>query len=120
MVAGKNAAVSGSKAVERQNPAGGGELGSPDRVELEDVGIARTGVEPLHVELMALVGGVGGAALLDPDVGMLAHEPRELAPQHLPLGAEHAAGHGDRGRSSRWGGPTSKRTQQEDGARHPH
>jgi len=83
------------KAVQREDPLGGGELGSPDGVELEDVGVARPGVEPLHVELVALVGGVGGSALLDPDVGMLAHEPPELAAEHLPLGAEHAAGEGD-------------------------
>ena len=95
MAAGKKAVGRRPEAVERQDPAGGGELRRPDRVELEDVGLARPRVEPLHVELMALVGRVGRGPLHDPDVGVLPHESRELAAQDLALGAERAAREGD-------------------------
>jgi hypothetical protein len=85
----------GGEAVERQDPAGGAELGGPHHVELEDVGVAGAGVEPLDVELVALVGGVGGAALLDHDVGVGGGEARELRRQHLGLRTQRAAGEGD-------------------------
>ena len=91
MVAGKNESVAGLKRSSGRIHSGGGELRGPDRVELENVGLADVGVEPLHVELMALVGGVRSGPLHDPDIGVLLHESRELAPQDRAFGAECAA-----------------------------
>src|SRR5919199_1089536 len=58
--------------------SGRGKLRRPDDVQLEHVGIAGPGIEPLHVELMLLVGGVRRDALHHPDTGMGRVEPGQL------------------------------------------
>jgi hypothetical protein len=83
--------------LERQDPSGGGELRRPDGVHLENVRVGGPGIEPLHIELVAKVGGIGGGTHLDPDARTLPVEPLELATQDLSFGAEHAAGNGHRG-----------------------
>jgi hypothetical protein len=55
---------------ERRQEAGARELGDPHDVELQHVGRGDASGQPLHVELMAEVGGVGRAAHLDVDVWM--------------------------------------------------
>ncbi len=87
----------GAIAIQRQNPAGGGELGRPDDVELQDVGIAGPGVQPLNVKLVTLVGRVRGLASNDAHVRVLGHEAVELKAQQLRLGADGAGRKGDDG-----------------------
>ncbi len=76
--------------VERQDPAGGSEFWRPDYVELQDVGVTRVRVQPLHVELMALVGRIGRLAPLDTDSGMSSHEPVELSLQQFRFRPDRA------------------------------
>ena len=90
MVEGKKAGGVGWKLVERQDPAGGGELRRPDHVELQDVRVAGAGVEPLDVELMPLVGRVRRHPLDHLDARVRRHEPGELPDQDLALGAQRA------------------------------
>ena len=85
----------GSKAVERQDPAGRRELCRPDDVELQDIWIRRAGIQPLHVQLMALVGRVGCDAQLDLHTGMALSETHELPAHDLGFGAERAPGKGE-------------------------
>ena len=77
--------------VERGNPPRGRELRRPDHVELQHIGLADVRVEPLDVELVALVGVVGRGAQLDRDLGMRGAEPLELPARHLAFAAEEAA-----------------------------
>ena len=53
-----------AKLVQGQDPPSGSKLRSPDYIQLENVRIACPRIEPLHVELVLLVGGVGVFALL--------------------------------------------------------
>jgi hypothetical protein len=80
----------GGEAVEREYPPGGGELGRPDHVELEHVRVAHPRVEPLDIELVALVGRVGRRALDHTDVRVRAREAHKLAAQHAGLGSDRA------------------------------
>ena len=82
---------------EREDPSRGGELGGPDHVELEDVRVRTPGDEPLDVELMALIGGVGGGPDLHPDVGMLLLKGFELSAEDVRLGSHRAPGDRDPG-----------------------
>jgi hypothetical protein len=84
-----------AKFIERPDPPGRCEFGRPHHIELQDVRIRRPGVEPLHVELMTLIGGVGRRSNLDAHA-VLGLEPRNLAPDNLAFGAEHASGEGQR------------------------
>jgi len=52
---------------------------------------AEARVGPLHMELVALVGGVGGLTLLDTDSRVERRETSDLAPRHFTLGADGAA-----------------------------
>ena len=79
------------ESVERQNPSGRRELRGPDHVELQHVGIGRAGVEPLHVELMALVGGVGRGLHLHAYGRVQRLEAVELPPNRLAFPAYRAA-----------------------------
>ena len=63
--AGKKSSSSAS-GVERSDPAGSGKLRGPDDIELQDVRLWSTCVQPLHVELVPLIGGIGSDADLDP------------------------------------------------------
>ena len=80
----------GGGLVQRQHPSGCGELGGPDDVQLQHVRLGCTGVQPLHVQLMALVGCVGRDAQLDAHAGMLLLERRELLLHQAPFRAERA------------------------------
>ena len=84
-----------AKFVDRPNPPGRCKLGRPDHIELQDVRIRRPGVEPLYVELMTLIGGVGRLSYFDAHA-VLGLEPRNLTPDNLAFGAEHASGEGQR------------------------
>jgi hypothetical protein len=91
---GKEIVTVGGRQVDRVYPAGSGEFGSPDDVELEDIGIGRPGVQPLHVQLVALIGGVGCHAELDRHVRMQRFEPRQLRADDGALGAHRASREG--------------------------
>jgi hypothetical protein len=75
-----------------KNPSGPRKLGGPDHVELQDVGSRCSGVEPLDVQLMALIGGIGRDAQLDFDAGMTFGKPIDLTSHHRGFGADGAAG----------------------------
>ncbi len=85
----------GRESVERQHPAGGGEFRDPDHVELQYVGRFRPCVQPLHIELMALIRGIRRDLQVHADAGMLVGEPRKLTADHVALGTERAAGKGE-------------------------
>src|SRR4051794_21342681 len=82
------------KLIEREDPTCGSEFGGPDGVELENVGIARAGIEPLHVELVSLIGGIRSIAPDHANVGVLGVESGQLPVQHFRLSAKGAAGEG--------------------------
>jgi hypothetical protein len=83
------------KAVERENPTCGSELCGPHDIELEDVGITGSRVEPLHIKLMPLVRGVGSVSAHNPDARVLRIETCDLSREHLGLGTEGAPGKRD-------------------------
>jgi hypothetical protein len=89
------------KRVEREYPSRPGELSSPDDVKLQDVGLDGAGVEPLNIQLMALVGGIRRDTQLDRDTRVGLAEPVELTPRDGRFGTQPAAGEGQSGRS--WG-----------------
>src|SRR5258708_25338313 len=66
------------KAIEAVNPTRRGEFCGPDDVELKNVGIGSSCVQPLHVELMSLIGGIGGGAKSDSDRWVLRLKAIEL------------------------------------------
>src|SRR5439155_19492227 len=72
-----------------------GDLRRPHRVELQHVGVAGVGVQPLDVELMALVGGVSGLAQLNANIGVLLLEAVELPPEDVRLAPDGAGREGD-------------------------
>ena len=78
--------------VEAGNPSRGREFRGPDDVELQDVGIARPGVQPLHVQLMPLVRRVRRGPQRDVNRGVRLAEPIELAPDHFAFAPDEAAG----------------------------
>jgi hypothetical protein len=86
------------KSVQREDPTGRRELWGPDRIELEDIGVAGAGIEPLDIQLMPLIGGIGRVSADDTDSGVLGVEPLELPVEDLGLGAEGAAWKGDNDR----------------------
>jgi hypothetical protein len=65
-------------------------LRGPDHVELQHVRLAGPGVEPLHIELVALPGRVRRLAQLDADVGVLLVEAIDLPAQNLRFLANRA------------------------------
>jgi hypothetical protein len=81
-----------SKTIERKNPSGGSELRRPDDVELQDVRCRRARIQPLDVELMALIGGVRRDAQLHPHVRMPLREPIQLPTNDCGFRPERAAG----------------------------
>ena len=95
MVAGKNADVSGANRSSGRIQPAAANSGVQTDVELEDVGVADPRVEPLHVELVPLVGRVRRVPLDDADLRMLLGEPGELGAQHPRLRSEDTDGQGD-------------------------
>ena len=79
------------ESVERQNPSGRRKLRHPDDVELQNVRRRRAGVEPLHVELMALIRRVGCDLQLHAHPGTPLCKTSELAPYNVALRSERAA-----------------------------
>jgi hypothetical protein len=78
------------KAIKIQNPSGRGKFGGPHDIELQNVGIGGAGVEPLHIQLMAIVGSIGRRAHFDAQRRMTRLESRELASKELGLAADRA------------------------------
>jgi hypothetical protein len=78
------------KAVEWENPSRGRKLRGPYDIELEDVGITRSRVQPLDVELMPLVRGIGSISAHDSDGRVLRIETSDLSREHLGFGPEGA------------------------------
>jgi hypothetical protein len=79
------------EALEGEDPSGRREFGGPDHVELQDVRISDTRVEPLDVELVPLIRGVGRGPTLDANPRMLVHEALQLASQQLSLGTHRTS-----------------------------
>src|SRR5215203_7104215 len=87
-----------TEGIEWGDPAGSGELGRPDDIELQHVGIAHASVQPLDVELMSEVGCVRGGAQGDSDVWIRLPEPLELAAKNVSLTSDGASRDGEQGR----------------------
>ena len=85
----------GFEAIQGKDPACRCELRRPDDVELQDVRLAGTGVQPLHVQLVPLIRRVRRTSLHDADLRVLGHESVELPSEHLGLGPDGAAGEDD-------------------------
>ena len=84
------------EAVKRQNPSGRRELRCRDGIELQDVRLRGVRIQPLDVQLVLLVGGIGNRLNFNLQVGMLRLERGELMPQHLAFTTDGAAGEHER------------------------
>jgi hypothetical protein len=83
------------KSVEAQDPSRCGKLGCPDDVELQHVGVSGARVQPLHVQLVAMVRGVRRGLHVDANVGMHRVEPVQLRANRFAFSADGAAGEGE-------------------------
>ena len=99
----RNAVFYGEKAIDRRivpieigDPAGRRELGRPHDIQLQDVRIAHPGIEPLDVELMPLVGGVGSGAQRHLDRRMGPRKAVKLPADDVGLAPDRTAGEGQR------------------------
>src|SRR5262249_5913712 len=82
--------------VEAGNPSGGCEFGRPDDIELKDVRVDRSRIEPLHVELVPLIRSIRRWPQLDMNRWVRLLETLELEPNDLAFPADAAERNAER------------------------